>query len=305
MKRNLLTLFDLDKSAFHEIIEISSRFKNENLKDDFLKNKNIGLIFEKNSTRTRVSTEVAIHQLGGNPIYLSSGELQLNRGESIEDTAKVLSRYLDAVIIRAKSHSLLERFAAVSDIPVINALSDKAHPLQILADFLTIHENGIDLNNLKLCFLGDGKNNVCRSLMAGFTFINGIMHIGTHPDFLPEPDYLKKVTAAGAKIKVFQQPRESVKDMDVLYTDVWVSMGQEDESAERKEKLKDFQINKEILAKTGKNSVVLHCLPAVKGEEISDEVFDSINSKVFDQAENRLHSMKAVLKYIMSGIKND
>jgi len=301
MIRNLLTLFDIDKPAFHEILKTAIDFKKKNVDGNFLRGKNIGLIFEKNSTRTRVSSEVAIYQLGGNPIYLSSSELQLNRGESIEDTARVLSRYLDAVVIRAKSHTMLERFAAVSDIPVINALSDKAHPLQIIADFMTITENGIDLDNFNLSFVGDGQNNVCRSLMAGFTHVNGTMNIGTHESYLPDTDYLKKVSVAGAKIKVFRDSGEAVAGSDVLYTDVWVSMGCESESVERKEKLRSFQINKEMVLKTGKNPVVLHCLPALKGEEITDDVFESENSRVFDQAENRLHSMKAVLRYIFSG----
>ncbi|MDH4263341.1 MAG: ornithine carbamoyltransferase [Spirochaetia bacterium] len=301
MKRNLLTLFDLEKSTFHNILKLALEYKKKKSNDNFLKGKNIGLIFEKNSTRTRVSCEVAINQLGGNSIYLSSKDLQLNRGESIEDTARVLSRYLDAVIIRAKSHVTIEKFAASSDIPVINALSDKAHPLQILADFLTIQENGIDLNNCNLCFLGDGQNNVCRSLMAGYTYINGTMNIGTHINYFPDEEFLKQVKTAGGKINVFPEAVESVIGADVLYTDVWVSMGNEDETIQRKKDLKGFQINKEILSKTGKTPIVLHCLPAQKGEEITNEVFESLNSKIFDQAENRLYSMKAVLKYVFNG----
>lgn len=298
MNRNLITLFDLNASSFQEILNVSAQYKKKKLHSNFLSNKNIGLIFEKPSTRTRVATEVAIHQLGGNSIYLSSSELQLNRGESIEDTARVLSRYLDAVIIRTKSHSLLERFAAVSTIPVINALSDKAHPLQIIADFLTIQENGLDLHNTELCFLGDGQNNVCRSLMAGASLFGSSMKICTHPDYFPDSEYLDKVMGAGANIHVFENAEEGVKGADVLYTDVWVSMGYEKETAERKERLKNFQINNKILSCTGKKSIILHCLPAIKGEEISEEAFDSVNSKIFDQAENRLHTMKAVLKYI-------
>ena len=300
MNRNLLTLFDLDKKSFLSILDISDQYKKKTIDERFLNNKNIGLIFEKPSTRTRVSTEVAIYQSGGNPIYLSSSELQLNRGESIEDTARVLSRYLDAVIIRSRSHSLLERFAAVADIPVINALSDQAHPLQILADFMTIRENGIDLNKFNLCFLGDGQNNVIRSLMSAFTFFHGKLSIGTHQDYNPDEGYLDIIRKAGATVEVFNLAHEAARNADVLYTDVWVSMGSESEANERRSKLKNFQINSELMNIIGKPPILLHCLPAIKGEEISEDAFNSINSRIFDQAENRLHTMKAVLRYILT-----
>ncbi|MDH4200926.1 MAG: ornithine carbamoyltransferase [Spirochaetia bacterium] len=299
--RNLLTLFDLDKSAFDSIMADTPKFKNRTYHDKFLANKNIGLIFEKPSTRTRVSAEVAVGNLGGNAIYLGSSELQLNRGESVEDTAKVLSRYLDGLIIRSKSHTFLEKFSEHSEIPVINALSDKAHPLQILADFHTIVENGLDMNRVNMCFLGDGQNNVCRSLMEGFTFYNGLLNIAAPEVYFPDKSYLDSILSRGGRIKVFSDPHEAVLNSDVLYTDVWVSMGYESESEVRKTRLKSYQISMDTIRATRAKPIVMHCLPAQKGEEISAEAFSSPNSKIFDQAENRLYSLQAVLKYCFSG----
>lgn len=298
MKKNLLTLLDLDPSSFEKILNDTSHIKKKNEPGLFLTGKNIGLIFEKPSTRTRVSSEVAVSKLGGNPIYLSASELQLNRGESVKDTARVLSRYLDGIIIRTRSHEFLEDFVKYGTIPVINALSDKAHPLQAIADFYTVKENGYDLNQFKMCFLGDGQNNVCRSLMTAFVFFKGNLAVASHPDFFPDEKFLSELKSKGANIEIYSDVKKAVKDADSLYTDVWISMGQEEEAAERKAKLQEYQLNTKMIDYSGKNPILLHCLPAHKELEITSEAFESENSRIFDQAENRLHSLMAVLKHI-------
>jgi ornithine carbamoyltransferase len=300
MQTNLLTLFDLEKAALEKILNDAAAFKFGNKYARILENKNIGLIFEKPSTRTRVSSEVAIRDLGGNPVYLSSADLQLSRGESIDDTASVLSRYLDGVIIRTKSHKLLETFSKTASIPVINALSDIAHPLQIIADLMTIRENNLDLDNVKVCFLGDGQNNVCRSLMAGISFYHGELTIASPEELVPENGFLKSIQEKNQRIRFNHNINEAVKGADVLYTDVWVSMGFESEEKERKKMLGNYQLNLDVIEKTGKKPVILHCLPANRGEEITDDAFKYKYSRIYDQAENRLHSMKAVLKYIFT-----
>jgi ornithine carbamoyltransferase len=258
------------------------------------------MIFEKPSTRTRVSFEVAIYQLGGYPVYLSPTELQLSRGETIKDTAQVLSRYLDAVVIRTFSHNTIEEFAKWSTVPVINALTDEHHPCQALADIMTIIEKKGKLQGIKLTFVGDG-NNVANSLIEASALVEIKINIATPEGCEPLMEIIEKAKAF-TEVKIFHDPQEAVKDADVIYTDVWLSMGEE-ENIKKKEKFKNFQLNTELLKKAKSDAIVMHCLPAHRGEEITDEVLDSPQSVVLDQAENRLYTEKAILEFLLT-LKN-
>lgn len=298
MKRDYLTVFDLTKEEFNYLIKRAIDLKSG---VDFAKcpliGKSIGMIFEKPSTRTRISFEVAIYQLGGHPVYLSSKELQLCRGETIKDTAMVLSRYLNAVVIRTYSHSIIEEFARYSDIPVINALTDQHHPCQAMADMMTILEKKGKLEGVKIAYVGDG-NNVANSLIEAAALTGAKINIATPEGFEPLKECIDRAKKL-IQIKLFNDPQQAVKDADVVYTDVWLSMGEE-ENKEKKEKFKDFQINSELLKWAKPDAIVMHCLPAHRGEEITDEVIDGPQSVVLDQAENRLHTEKAILEFLLS-----
>jgi ornithine carbamoyltransferase len=303
--KSLISIADLSKNEILFILKKTKEFKNKKIKVSSLKNKSIAMIFEKPSTRTRVSFEVAIYELGGYPIYLSSNEIQLSRGETISDTARVLSRYVDGIILRTYSHKNVIELANYADIPVINALSDFEHPCQILSDLFTIQEKK-GLNNIKIAFIGDGDNNVTNSLILGASILDIEINISSPSGYEPKEKILKiaKSINKNAKINITNNPKEGVKLADVIYTDVWVSMGLEKEYEVRKKAFKDFQINKDLLKYTGKKDyIVMHCLPAHRGEEITDDVIDGINSVVFDQAENRLHTQKAILTLLL-GRKN-
>ncbi|MCS7203962.1 MAG: ornithine carbamoyltransferase [Thermodesulfovibrio sp.] len=298
MKRDYLKVSDLSKDEFLSLIERAIALKvGVDIAKCPLIGKSIGMIFEKPSTRTRVSFEVAIYQLGGHPIYLTPKELQLSRGETIKDTALVLSRYLDAIIIRTFSHKTLVEFAKWSTVPIINALTDEHHPCQALADMMTIFEKKGKLEGIKLAYVGDG-NNVANSLIEASSLTGVRIHIATPQGCEPLNEVVKKAQSK-TEVKIYNNPEDAVLDADVVYTDVWVSMGQE-ENIEKKSKFKKFQVNSNLLKKAKSDAIVMHCLPAYRGEEITTEVIDGPQSVVLDQAENRLHSAKAILEFLLT-----
>jgi ornithine carbamoyltransferase len=269
-----------------------------------LEGRSVGLIFEKPSTRTRVSFEAGIYELGGNPIPLRPDEIQLGRGETIEDTARVLSRYVDAIVVRTFGQDRVQRLADASSVPVINALSDLEHPCQALADVMTISERFDDLNVIDLAYLGDG-NNMANSLMiaaakGGVRRVVIATPIGYEPDKSLTNLALAIGTQTGTEVVVSNDPIEAAKTVHVLYTDVWASMGQEAERKARLEAMKGFELNSERLADADPNAIVMHCLPAHRGEEITAEVIDGPSSVVWDQAENRLHAQKALMEWLLS-----
>jgi ornithine carbamoyltransferase len=269
-----------------------------------LRGRSVGLIFEKPSTRTRVSFDVAVHELGGHPVVLNAGDLQLGRGETIEDTARVLSRYLSALVVRTFAQERLERLAAAGSIPVVNALSDAAHPCQALADLQTVREAKGDLAGVRLAYLGDG-NNVAHSLLEAGAMTGMHVAVATPPGFEPAADVVAEArrlaAAGGGSVTVTGDPREAAEDADVVYTDVWASMGQEEEHAARLARFRGYQVDRDVLGVAHPDAVVLHCLPAHRGEEIAADVIDGPRSRVWDQAENRLHAQKALLLHLLAG----
>ncbi|MCL6570405.1 MAG: ornithine carbamoyltransferase [Bacillus sp. (in: Bacteria)] len=270
----------------------------------YLSGKVLGMIFEKSSTRTRVSFEVGMLQLGGHAIFLSPKDIQLGRGESISDTAKVLSRYVDGLMIRTFSHDSIQEFANCSAVPVINGLTDLQHPCQVLADLLTILEHKGQLSGLKLCYLGDGNNNMAHSLMEGATMVGMDISIASPVGFLPNQEITDKVQdmakGFGTTVTITNDPLEAIKDADVIVTDVWTSMGKEEETSIRLMAFQGFQVNEELCKFAKDDYIFLHCLPAHRGEEVSEEIIDGPHSVVFDEAENRLHAQKAILKYLLT-----
>lgn len=297
---HFLTLSDLRPGGVEEVMKRADELKSG--KDPSacpLIGKSIGLLFDKASTRTRISFQAGIHQLGGQAIYLNASEIQIGRGETVEDTARVLSRYLHAVVIRTFLHDTVERFAANSSIPVINGLTDLHHPCQTLADLMTIREKKGQLKGIRLAYIGDG-NNVANSLVEAAS-LTGIDLILACPNgFEPDQKIYEMSLSKGASVKIIDRPDEAAGNADVLYTDVWVSMGQEDETNKKKRVFQGFQVNRELLGLAKPDAIVMHCLPAHRGEEITDEVIDSDQSVVLDQAENRLHTQKALLEMLLS-----
>jgi ornithine carbamoyltransferase len=263
-----------------------------------LPGRTLGMIFQKPSTRTRVSFEVGIYQLGGTGLYLSAGDLQLGRGETIKDTAVVLSRYLDAIMIRTFAQSDVEELAANASIPVINGLTDSAHPCQALADVMTIRERFGRLEGLKVVYLGDG-NNVCASLMVACAKLGMEFVAATPPAYQPDEEVVRIARDAGGTVELSDDPRAAVEDADVLYTDVWTSMGQEAERERRLQDLAGFGIDADLVQQAGDSAIVLHCLPAHYGEEITEDVLYGPQSAVWDQAENRLHAQKALMALVI------
>lgn len=301
MKRDFLALRDLSAEEIETILDRALRLKaGDDRSKCPLLGKSTGLLFEKPSTRTRVSFEAGIYQLGGHAIYLNDIDLQMRRGETIGDTAKTLSRYLNAIVIRTYDHSRLTAFAASASIPVINGLSNLHHPCQVLADLMTIKEATGRLKGLRLAYIGDG-NNVANSLIEAAARMEINLVMACPEGFEPHTDILAMAQeSAKSEILILRDPREAAGMADVIYTDVWVSMGQEKETEEKKEKLKAYQINDALLSCAKKDVIVLHCLPAHRGEEITDEVIDGQHSLVFEQAENRLHSQKALLEFLLN-----
>lgn len=294
--KNLICLKDLTQEEIFSILQLTDLIKKT--KPQVLKGKTIGLLFEKPSCRTRVSFEVGIYQLGGNSIYLSSSEIQLKSRESISDVSRTLSRYLDGIILRTFSHQDIIEFARYSSISVINGLSDFCHPCQILSDLYTISKLKGNLNKIKIAYIGDG-NNVCHSWLFASVILGLNLSVATPDNYKPNQEILNF-----AKQKIIKNPIEAVKDSDVIYTDVWTSMGQEQEKEIRKTHFKGFQINKKLVSYAKKDAIIMHCLPAHRGEEITNEIIESKNSKVFEQAENRLHTQKAILTWVFNNKEN-
>jgi len=266
-----------------------------NLPHDVLKGKQLAMIFAKSSTRTRVSFEVGINQLGGQALFLSQNDLQLGRGESIEDTAKVLSRYVDGIMIRTFKQSDVEELAKHSDVPVINGLTDFSHPCQILADLMTIREYLTVLEGKTVAWVGDG-NNVCNSLIVGAATCGMKIRVATPVGYEPDPSAVERV---GDALRLTNDPKEAVTGADVVFTDVWTSMGQEGEAKERLEIFAPYQVNDELMSLAKPEAMVQHCLPAHKGEEISESVFNAHAGEIYDEAENRMHVQKAIMAMLM------
>jgi ornithine carbamoyltransferase len=299
MKKDLLSIQDLSAAEINDIFTLTDKLKKNKTKfNKVLSGKTLALIFQKPSNRTRVSFEVGCFQLGGNSIYLSPGEINLGVRESIDDVAKTLSRYVDGIVLRTFEHKTILEMSQAATVPVINGLSDFSHPCQALADVYTIREKFRKLKGKTISYVGDG-NNVCNSLLMICAKTGLNMNVGTPAGY--EPDNfvmqlaIKEAKKSGAVIKLFNNPKDAVAGVDVIYTDVWASMGQEKEANERKTIFKDFQINVNLVKLANKGVLIMHCLPAHRGEEITAEVIDSPNSVVFDQAGNRMHVQKAVL----------
>ncbi|KWT90509.1 ornithine carbamoyltransferase [Candidatus Magnetominusculus xianensis] len=294
-KRDFLTIRDFTASEITALLDRATEFKSGKAAGKKpLLGRSIGMLFYKTSTRTRVSFEVGIYQLGGQPLYLTQGESQLSRGEPIADTARVFSRYLNGIVIRTFEHKIAAEFAAYSSVPVINGLTDTHHPCQILADLMTIKEKKGRLKGIKIAYIGDG-NNVANSLIEGAAQMDMELNIASPEGYAPAPDILD----TQARINVVQDPKDAATGADVLYTDVWISMGDKDDIADKQQKFAGYQINDNLLSYAKPDCIVLHCLPAHRGQEITASVIEGPQSAVFDQAENRLHTQKAVLEMLI------
>ncbi len=299
MKRNLITLLDLTREETLHVLEEAARLKNlqkRGIPHPLLQGRTVAMIFEKPSTRTRVSFEAGIAQLGATPLVLHAGEMQLGRGETVEDTARVLSRYVDGIMIRAYSHQAVETLGKAASIPVINGLTDLTHPCQILSDLFTIQERRGSLEDLTVAYVGDG-NNVAHSWILAAGQLDFTLKLGCPQGYEPDAGILAK---AGGSVRVFHDPTGAVAGADVVYTDVWTSMGQEEESQERLKAFQAFQVTPDLMTRAKGDAVFMHCLPAHRGQEVAAEVMDGPQSIVFDQAENRLHTQKAILAFLLS-----
>jgi ornithine carbamoyltransferase len=299
--RSFTRVADWDRDELLEVLDLADELKRlQRAREEhhLLPGRTLGMIFQKPSTRTRVSFEVGIYQLGGTGLYLSAGDLQLGRGETIKDTAVVLSRYLDAVMIRTFAQSEVEELALNASIPVINGLTDSAHPCQALADVMTIRERFGRLDGLKVVYLGDG-NNVCASLMVACTKLGMDFVAATPAAYRPDEQVVRIARDSGRTVELVDDPGAAVEGADVLYTDVWTSMGQEEERQQRLQDLAGFGIDAALVQKAGENAIVLHCLPAHYGEEITEEALYGPQSAVWDQAENRLHAQKALMALVI------
>ena len=294
--KHLLKLADLDKGDILDILNLADQLKYENqhgIEHHHLKGKTLGMIFQKSSTRTRVSFETGMYQLGGQALFLSNRDLQIGRGEPVQDTARVLSRYLDGIMIRTFAQKEVEDLAEYGSIPIINGLTDYCHPCQVLADLMTIREYKKSFDGLKFCFIGDG-NNMANSLIVGAISMGMECAIACPKDYQPDAKIMAWAKENGT-FTCSEDILACAKDADVLYTDVWASMGQEEEKAEREKIFKNYQINDEVMAAAKPDAMVLHCLPAHREEEITAKVFEAYANEIFDEAENRLHAQKAVL----------
>ena len=303
--KDFISLHDITKEQLEDLLKLALKLKSETksgIEHHLLKGKTLGMIFTKSSTRTRVSFEVGMVQLGGYPLFLSSNDIQLGRGETIYDTAKVLERMLDGIMIRTFDHKDVLDLAKHADIPVINALTDLLHPCQVLADLQTVYEHKGKLEGLKFAYIGDG-NNMAHSIMYGCAKAGLDCAIATPGDYQCDAGVVENAKEdfkkGGSQLILTQDPIEAIKDADVVYTDTWVSMGMEDEKAERQRVFMPYQVNKELFAHAKDDAIFMHCLPAYRGFEVTEDVIDGPNSVIFDEAENRLHAQKAVLATLM------
>ncbi len=302
MKKDLLKLLDLSRGDIVKILDVADQMKynqKHGLIHNYLQGKTLAMIFEKNSTRTRVSFETGMYQLGGHALFLSGKESQIGRGEPIEDTARVLARYCDGIMIRTFRQEDVEKLAEYASIPVINGLTDFAHPCQVLADLMTIREHQTRLEGLKLCFIGDG-NNMANSLIVGGLKCGMDVSVACPEGYDPDSrvlDFAKTVT--DCKFELCRKPEDAAAGADVVITDVWASMGQEEEKAAREKAFAGYQVNDSLMALANPGAMVQHCLPAHRGEEITAEVFETHAGEIFDEAENRLHAQKAVMYLLM------
>lgn len=305
--KDMLSIHDLSVDEVQEILALAKELKAKQkagVPHKILKGKTLGMIFEKSSTRTRVSFETGMYQLGGQALFLSNRDLQLGRGEPIRDTARVLSRYLDGIMIRTFGHDRVEELAKWADIPVINALTDLLHPCQALTDLLTIEEyKGKNLKGLKMAYVGDG-NNMTNSFLYGCAKVGMTFVAATPEDYRPDATVFKNALEdakeTGASLSLVTDPHEAVKNADIVVTDTWASMGQEAEHEARKKIFAPYQVNKELLEGADKRVIVMHCLPAYRGEEITEEVLEANADVIFDEAENRLHTQKAIMALTMA-----
>lgn len=306
--KDLLSIHDLSCAEVQQILDLAAELKakqKNGIEHHILKGKTLGMIFEKASTRTRVSFEVGMWQLGGMGLFLSSRDMQIGRGEPIKDTARVLSRYVDGIMIRTFSHEIVTELARYATVPVINALTDLQHPCQALADIFTVMEHKGNLKGLKMAYIGD-CNNMANSLMHACAKVGMDISIAAPQEYAPNEAMVAEAVAdaalTGSKITICTDPLEAAKDADVLYTDVWASMGQEAEQQARARVFANYQVNSQTLQAAKPDAIILHCLPAHRGEEITDEAIESEQSAVFDQAENRLHVQKAIMALLMGDI---
>ena len=305
MHKDLLRMNDMSKEEITEILNLADQLKYElkhNIPHELLKGKTLGMIFEKSSTRTRVSFETGMYQLGGNALFLSSKDLQIGRGEPIEDTARTLSRFVQGIMIRTYSQEEVETLAKYSSIPIINGLTDLEHPCQVLADLMTIREYKNILDGLNIAYVGDG-NNMSHSLIVGCLKLGMNFSLACPNEYMSKDEYIalgkELATKENVSFNVYNDPALAVKNADVVITDSWTSMGHESEAEARKKAFEGFQINNELLKNANENVMVLHCLPAHKDEEISTEVFEEHSAEIFDETENRLHAQKAILVKLM------
>ncbi|MBQ7981680.1 MAG: ornithine carbamoyltransferase [Oscillospiraceae bacterium] len=299
--KHLLKMLDLSREEIIDILNLADQLKYElkhNIPHPHLKGKSLGMIFQKASTRTRVSFETGMYQLGGNPMFLSSNDLQIGRGEPVQDTARVLSRYLDGIMIRTFEQKEVEDLAKYGSIPIINGLTDFCHPCQILADLMTIREFKGQFGGLKMCFIGDG-NNMANSLIVGCLKVGMAVSVACPEGYHPDPQVMEFAKGFDC-FELTDSPMKAAENADVVITDVWASMGQEGEAEKRKIAFKGYQVNDEIMGAAKKDAMVLHCLPAHREEEITEKVFEAHAEEIFEEAENRLHAQKAVMVKLMA-----
>ncbi len=304
--KDFISLHDITSEELFDLLKLASKLKAETKagkEHHILKGKTLGMIFTKSSTRTRVSFEVGMYQLGGYPLFLSSNDIQLGRGETIHDTAKVLERYLDGIMIRTFAHSDVLELAHYADIPVINALTDLLHPCQVLADLLTVYEHKHTFKGLKFAYVGDG-NNMANSIMYGCAKAGIDCAIATPEKYACNAEVVQNARddfkAGSSDLLITNDPKEAMKDADIVYTDTWVSMGQEKEKEQKVKEFDGFCVDKELFAYAKKDAIFMHCLPAYRGFEVTEDVIDGPNSVIFDEAENRLHAQKAVMATLMA-----
>ena len=302
MKNDLLKMADLSKEDIIDILNLASQLKYERkngIEHKLLAGKSLGMIFQKASTRTRVSFETGMYQLGGQALFLSSRDLQIGRGEPVQDTARVLSRYLDGIMIRTFAQKEVEDLAEYADIPIINGLTDYCHPCQVLADLLTVREFKGGFDGLKMCYIGDG-NNMANSLIVGGLTVGMKVSIACPTDYQPDKTVLDFTKGYDGMFEMTTEPLKAAQNADVIFTDVWASMGQEGEAEKRRIAFNGYQINAEIMDAAAKDAMVQHCLPAHRGEEITADIFEAHAKEIFEEAETRLHAQKAVMVKLMA-----